>query len=149
MRMNYGVLEPQTPVPDNQWWKTGRSLGEIADRLEHALAEKEKLERRVAELLAENERLAADVRAQKLTAGGRQQAVFAARERLVKDEFERKLQALQLELNKERHRHARELKQIEMDRAGCICKSVRIDHVDSRDAFLADLPAGWKIGNAK
>jgi hypothetical protein len=179
---DYGVLEQKRSASDVHWWKTGRSLSEIAEHLECALADNQALELRVAELLEENRKLSlrcsetaseltsererskaeiSDLRSQvadglkrlqeKSIAGGRQHVQQATRERLMKEECERKVQALQLQLNKERHRHAKEIGEMEQDLASCFCKHVRIDHVERNDLLgsSAALPAGWQIRNAK
>jgi hypothetical protein len=138
------VLPQPSKSTDLDWWKTSRSLLEIAEHLERALKEKQDLERRLVEVLQENNQLnlrcaKADAeltaervrrsdevaRLQVQTAGrgeGRQQAELAAREKLIRDEFERKIQELQLELNKERHLLAKRLEKMKAEMAGCICR---------------------------
>ncbi len=154
--MNYGVIEPRRPTPDTRWGKANLSLGALAENLDRALAEKQVLERRLAEALEENRRLSAQVSdgQQKLqdkpAISGRHYAEFAARERLLKDEYERRVQALQTEFNKERHQHAKRLEQMKMDMANCICKEVRIDQPEQHDNLLvSQLPPGWKLGNSR
>jgi DNA repair exonuclease SbcCD ATPase subunit len=187
LRMNKGVEATQRPSADARWWKTGPSLAEIAEQLERALVDKQALEGRLADVFEENRRLCEnydqsisefaqeqerlkfeieDLRwqvaesrkqLQEKPGAGRQVAELAARERLLKDEYERKVQALQLELNKERHQFTKErtvytqrIEKMQLDRAACICRGVQIEHVE-RDKALASsvLPEGWKIRNSK
>jgi hypothetical protein len=146
------VLPQPSKTADVEWWKTSRSLHEIGEHLERALKEKQELERRFVQLLQENNQLSlrCDKASAELTAErvrrsdevarlqaqingqgkpplglggeGRQQAEMAAREKLIRDEFERKIQQLQLELNKERHLMAKCLEKMKAALAGCICR---------------------------
>jgi len=96
--------------------KSRRSFGDIAEYLERTLKDNEKLVRKLVELMEENDRL------KKKTLNGRDGAELAARERLLKDEFERKAHEIRLEMKKE---HRQLLKQVEMlkqDLAGCFCR---------------------------
>jgi len=134
------VLQQTSKTTDIEWWKTSRSLPEIAEHLERALKEKQELQHRYAELLQENRQLSsrcakadAELTAERLLRSeealqangrveGRQQAQLAAREKLLRDEFERKVQDLQLELNKERHLLAKRFEKMKAEAAGCICR---------------------------
>ena len=135
------VLPQPSKTADVEWWKTSRSLLEIAEHLERALKEKQDIERRLVELVQENNQLSLrcakadaeltaervrrsdEVRVQANGRGeGRQQAELAAREKLIRDEFERKIQDLQLELNKERHLLAKRLEKMKAEAASCICR---------------------------
>src|SRR5262245_49596913 len=146
------VLQQPSRTTDTEWWKTSRSLNEIGEHLERAVKEKQELERRYVELLHENNQLGlrCDKAAAELTAErvrrsddvaslqaqinaqakpqlglggeGRQQAEMAAREKLIRDEFERKIQELRLELNKERHLLAKRLEKMKAEAASCICR---------------------------
>ena len=138
--MSHVLPQPSKPT-DIAWWKTGRSLNEIAEHLERAIKEKQDIERRFAELLLENNQLNlrcakadAELTAERLRRSdearlqangrgeGRQQAELAAREKLIRDEFERKIQELKLELNKERHLMAKRLEKMKAEAASCICR---------------------------
>src|SRR5262245_40722588 len=146
------VLQQQSKTTDIEWWKTSRSMHEIGEHLEKALKEKQELERRFVQLLQENNQLSlrCDKASAELTAErirrtdevarleaqineprkpalaqggeGRQKAELAAREKLIRDEFERKIQEMQLELNKERHLLAKRLEKMKAEAASCICK---------------------------
>jgi hypothetical protein len=163
--MNHGVGEHRKSSADARWWKPGPS---IAEQLERALADKQALESRLADVLEENRRLClrydqanseAEVRKQlqDKPGAGRQVAELAARERLLKDECERKVQALQIELNKERHQlnkernqYAKHIEKMELDRASCICRSVGIQHVEQNNVRgSAVLPESWRIRDSK
>jgi hypothetical protein len=128
------AVNPQYSRSEVQWWNVPRSLGDIAEHLERTLKDRQNLERKLAELLEENTRLAsrcvqfdsALASAGKLkskTAGhGRQEAELAVRERLLKDEFERKTQELRLEMNKERRQLVESVEQLKKELAGCFCR---------------------------
>ena len=154
-----------------QWWKANRSASEIADRLARSVAGKQDVEHRLATLTVENRELKlrctaasaelAEVRL-RLTAehskfrsqraaledvnvGGRRKAESAARDRLVKDELERKIQMLQVELNKARQ-HVERLK---AKMAGCICGEIRIEHVGPTHTPNSGVPERWLIRNSR
>jgi hypothetical protein len=126
-----------------QWWNVPRSLGDIAEHLERTFKDRQNLERKLTELVEENKRLAsrcakvdaelADTSAGKLkskTAGhGRQEAELAMRERLLKDEFERKTQELRLEMNKERRQLVECVEQLKKELAGCFCRQEANDYI--------------------
>ena len=82
--------------------------------------------------LEENNRLAsrcAQVES-KVTGNGRQQAELAARERLLKDEFERKTQEIRLEMNKERRQLLEYVEKLKQDLAGCFCRQQPSERVE-------------------
>jgi hypothetical protein len=95
-----------------------RSFGDIAEYLERTFKDKQTLERRLIEVLEENKRL------KSRAIGGRHEAELALRERLLKDEFERKTQALQLEMNKERRQLVECVEKLKKELAGCFCRQV-------------------------
>jgi chromosome segregation ATPase len=92
----------------------------------------------------------------------RQQAELSAKERLIKDEQERKIQDLQLELKKERSLYEvrlqqerslneKRLQQLEARIARCICGDVQIDF-DDKQPGRSPSPQSrerWKIRNFK
>ena len=97
--------------------RLGRSFGDIAEYLERTLKEKQSLERKLAEVLEENARLKS-----RTTFKGRQDAEFAVRERFLRDEFERKVQEIRLEVKKERRQLAQHVEKLEEELAGCFCR---------------------------
>jgi seryl-tRNA synthetase len=171
------VIQSQTS-PSNDWWKTNRSLLEIVDHLERRLAEaleeNQNLQQRCATAKMEHEserrRLQSELSnlrlqanemlkrlQQKMGAGKREVAQLTAKERLVRDEQERKIQALQLELKNERSLSELRLRQVESKIANCICGDVRIDF-DGQSARNRSSSPGresregrerWAIRNAK
>jgi chromosome segregation ATPase len=183
--MNHGVGERQESSAEVRWWNSDPPLGEIAEQLKRALADRQALESRLADVSRENRRLCLrydqakseftkeqerltseieDLRWQvaegrKLlqykSGAGRQVAELAARERLLKDECERKVQALQVELNRERHQlnkernhYAKHIEKMELDRSSCICSSVR-SHVEQNNVRVsAVLPESWRTATA-
>jgi len=159
VHMNHGIGEHQESSAKVRSWKPGPSLVEIAEQLERALADKQALESRLADILEENRRLRLryEKQLQDKSGAGRQLAELAARERLLKDECERKVQALQIELNKERHhlnkertQYARHIEKMELDRASCICRSVHIQHLEQNNVRAsAVLPESWRVRDSK
>jgi hypothetical protein len=51
----------------------------------------------------------------------RVQSLLAARERLIRDEFERKYQELAVEVKQERNRHIEEVRKLKRQLSNCIC----------------------------
>ena len=164
--MTHGVGDYQKSSAGARWWKPGPPLREIAERLERAVADKQALENRLADLLEENRRLCQRYgsQLQDKSGAGRQLAELAARERLLKDECERKVRASQIELNKERHQlnkeriqlnkeriqYVQHIEKMELDRASCICRSVRIQPVEQNNVRAsAVLPESWRIRDSK
>ncbi len=96
--------------------KSRRSFGDIAEYLERTLKDKEKLERKLAELIEENDRL------RKKPSNGRNEAELAVRERLLKDEFERRTQQMRLEMKKEHRQLEQQVARLKEDLAGCLCR---------------------------
>ncbi len=160
--MNQAAIEKRNTSSEAHWWKASRSLSEIADYLEQALRDKAALQYRLVDLLEENERLhlrcsrtaepnrpvtetglAASALStgkgidEKFEVAGWQKAALAAREKLIRDEFERKTQLLQVELNRERHALAKRMEQLEQEMSGCICREFRVEPVDRPVAAVA------------
>ena len=154
-----------------RFWKDQPSASEIAERLARSHIDKQELESRLDELLHENNilRLQCTATATELedeqkrlkgeidslrgqldarqTGVGRHKAESAARERLLKDEFERKLETLQVELNRERQRSARQLEEFEARLTNCICGAVQMAPKPSSPS--SGLPKRWVIRNSK
>jgi hypothetical protein len=92
----------------------------------------------------------AEQHAQEAAGAGRREAESVARERLLRDEFERKIEALQVELNKERQRAAHQIEEMKARLAGCICGDVRIEHkVEGTQSDNSALPKRWMIRNSR
>ncbi len=53
----------------------------------------------------------------------RLQSLLAARERLIRDEFERKFQELTVEVKQERSRHTQEVQKLKTQLSNCICRA--------------------------
>jgi hypothetical protein len=161
--MSYGVtgLEPSSDI---RWWKGNRSSREIAERLARSHVDKEALEVRVAELLEENKMLKLQctavtaelaekrqrLNAEIAAAAGRGKVECVGRERLEKDDLERKIQALQMELARERQRAAKQIQEMKDKTAGCICGEIRIEHVRHEPRIpSAGAPERWIIRNSR
>ena len=55
-------------------------------------------------------------------ADARLQSLLAAKERLIRDEFERKYQELVVELKRERNRYREEVQRLKRQSSNCICR---------------------------
>jgi len=51
------------------------------------------------------------------------QSLLAAKERLMRDEFERKYQELAVEVKRERHRYTEEVQKLKRQLSTCICRT--------------------------
>ena len=169
--MSPGAPKAQRSSTDDRWWKDHRSASEMAERLARSHVDKQELEARLDELLHENnilklqcssaaveledeqKRFKAEIASLlsqlelKQTGVGRHEAESAARERLLKDDLERKIEALQVELNREKQRSARRLEEMESRLGNCICGEIRIDTAPK--ASPSPLPKRWMIRNSK
>ena len=169
--MRPAVPKVQKASTDMGWWKDHRSASEMAERLARSHVDKQELESRLDELLHENNILklqcsaaaaeledeqkrltgeADKLRAQlelKQSGVGRQEAESSARERLLKDAFERKIEDLQVALNRERQHSARQVEEMETRLGNCICGEIRVDQKSS--APSAGLSKRWVIRNSK
>ena len=81
-------------------------------------SERTRLNSEIAKLQAQLNRLSK-------TSGdeGRFQSLLAARERLIRDEFERKFQDLTVEVKRERNRYTQEVQKVKQQMATCICQA--------------------------
>ena len=52
----------------------------------------------------------------------RLQSLLAAKERLIRDEFERKYQDLAVEVKRERNRYTKEVQKLKKQLSNCICR---------------------------
>lgn len=136
-------------------------------RLVEILQENKTLHRRCAEAKAqhagERSRLEAEIANLQLQAnemlrrleekaktGRWTEAEQPAKERLLNDELERKIQALQLELKNERIQHAKRVEQMEAQLARCICGDVKIDYAEpSSSSNSQQTRERWKIRNSR
>src|SRR5262245_22332391 len=155
--MSDRMTQSRRSDPDIGWWKRSRSAAEIGEHLARFLGDKQDLEDRVAELLEENKELKLhcpgpsgelgdEWRSSKAEIGGLKCRSAGGLERLLgksgngaskdaegtegvmlKDELEKKAQALQVELDKERQLCVKLKEKI----AGCICGGIRADNAPS------------------
>jgi len=173
------ALQSQNSPSDN-WWKSRtlleiadhleRTFEErqvLERRLAEVLEENKILQQRCVQANAEHVRqcngLQAEIanlrlqasemltRLEKIAAVERRQdAESSAKERLIRDEQERKIQALQLELKNERNLNEKRLEQMKERLANCICGDVRIEY-DGQPARKrsSEGKERWAIRNAK
>jgi chromosome segregation ATPase len=112
-----------------EWWRTSRSLEQIAEHVAQVLRDREEIEQRLNEVLQENARLLsscekanADLATErKRQSGYLQQATVATKERLMKDELVRTVQELQVELKRERQRLGKEIEDLKSSLSTCLC----------------------------
>jgi hypothetical protein len=111
------------------WWYTRRSLQEIAEHLESIVTEKQDIERRLKEVLDEKNalridtiRLKSEIETVQGQLQGGQRAELAAKEKLIKDDFERRVQALKTDFQKERHQLLLVVQKMKKELSGCICR---------------------------
>ena len=153
--MSQIASQTQRSSSDIRWWKDHRSTSEMAEYLAQSHVDKQALECQLAELQDENRLLKSEladaVEKQKGSMGaGRREAESAARERLLKDEFERKVESLQVELNRIRQRALKQAEEMQAKMAGCICGEIRIEHkADQQHSESSGLPKRWVIRNSK
>jgi DNA repair exonuclease SbcCD ATPase subunit len=119
--------------------KTRPSLGDLAEQFEAAVSEKRSLETRLTqaagEFDGERSRLHSEIAVlreqleqlqkpkQSETAEGTQESISSAKERLIRDEMERKFQALIIETRRERNRFAEQVAKMKTKLSKCICQS--------------------------
>jgi hypothetical protein len=145
-----------------EWWRTSHSIVEIAEEMERVLNERSVYERLFKEASIANEELTlrleeSDRRLQSADRGqGQRTAELAVKEKLIRDEFERKVQALQLEFKQTRfqleqqikHERGRFTQQIETLQkqvvrlkslqSACICRTQIGDRIRVKDEPLKD-----------
>jgi hypothetical protein len=173
--MGYDVTETQGPV-GVRW--TQRAPTEIEVHLANSITEKETLQQRLAELVKENSllkvrcsiitrelakerqhfqgeiealnsKVTAAENAFNKTGNGRLIAESAARERLMKDEFERTVQSLRVDLKMERQRHATQLKAMKDRAENCICGEFRAEKSLQKSTLPPGLLGRWAAHREK
>ena len=60
----------------------------------------------------------------------RLQSLLAAKERLIRDEFERKYQELAVEVKRQRNRYTEEVQELKRQLSNCICRRARLGLAD-------------------
>jgi hypothetical protein len=94
--MRVGMRDPL------QVWRTCRSIPEVVYCIELTIKEKEQLEIQLAEVMGQLTKLQDQLQAPRIS--GQMEAALAVKEKFMRDELERRIQSLQLEWKKERHR---------------------------------------------
>jgi len=98
-----------------------QSLSDIAAYLEHVLEENTKLERLLKEAI--RERITLHLQYAEANAGlEKKQTEYSAREKLARDDYERRIQEVQTEFRRERHQLQQLVRSLKTDLDGCICK---------------------------
>jgi hypothetical protein len=110
-----------------------RRQDDIERHLKEALQERDQLKARCAAATAELASVRLHLKSEifelqrhltesSKTVSSRQQAEFAAREKLIRDECERKLQAVQISVKQERRQLQARLDRMKEELSGCICR---------------------------
>ena len=99
---------------------------DLTSRLSKALDENAALNRLYsrtrAESAAERIRLNSEIANLRSQVTGRVQSILAVKEKLMREEFERKFQELTLEVKQERHRYKNAIEEMKRQIAKCICQ---------------------------
>jgi hypothetical protein len=90
------------------------SLNDFVDEFECMTKERSELTLRLSQVLDENQSLRAQL-------SSRMESLLAARERLIREEFERKYQDLLVEVRRERTRHGQLVEKMKKQISSCIC----------------------------
>ena len=100
---------------------------DLTSRLSKALDENAALNRlysrTCAESAAERIRLNSEIANLRSQLSGRLQSILAIKEKLMREEFERKFQELTLEIRRERHRYKNAIEEMKKQVASCICQA--------------------------
>ena len=133
-------LEPVTPAKDDTGL-AGLSLSYLAEQFGCLLNEKRDLTSQLSKALDENAalnrlyeqtcaefdseriRLNSEIANLRSQLTGRLQSILAIKEKLMREEFERKFQDLTLEVRRERQRYKNAIEEVRKQTAGCICRA--------------------------
>src|SRR5499433_2751671 len=133
-------LEPATTTKDDTG-RAGLSLNYLAEQFGCLLNEKRDLtsqlskavdenaalnrfhEQTCAEFDSERIRLNSEIANLRSQLTGRLQSILAIKEKLMREEFERKFQDLTLEVRQERHRYRNAIEEMKKQVASCICRA--------------------------
>src|SRR5262245_10276213 len=100
---------------------------DLSSQLSKALDENATLNRlyteTCAELDGERIRLNSEIANLRSQLSGRLQSILAIKEKLMREEFERKFQELTLEIRRERHRYKNAIEEMKKQVASCICQA--------------------------
>ena len=117
-----------------------KELSDLSEKLECSLNEKRDLTSRLSKALDENAalnrlysrtraesaaeriRLNSEIANLRSQVTGRVQSILAVKEKLMREEFERKFQELTLEVKQERHRYKNAIEEMKRQIAKCICQ---------------------------
>jgi hypothetical protein len=99
---------------------------DLSQRLSQSLGERAEMEKLYAssttELVAERDRLKTEITELQARPNGRLNSLGPAREKLMRDEFERRLQELTLQVKRERHKYTELLEKVKRQLSKCICQ---------------------------
>ena len=75
------------------------------------------------EVINENDRLNLEIVGLRSQLSGRLDSLLAAKEKLMRDEFDRKFQELQVEVKRERNKYAELMREVKKQLSSCICRA--------------------------
>jgi hypothetical protein len=135
------AANPERATPKDGGELPALSLGYFAEEFARLLNEKHDLTSQLSTALDENAalnrlykqtcaefdgerlRLNAEIENLRSQLTGRVQSILAIKEKLMRDEFERKFQELTLEVRRERQRYRDAIEEMKNQVAGCICRA--------------------------
>ena len=94
------------------------SLNEFLEQFESMASQKREMDVQLKQALEEIENLKAQL-------GSRSDSLLETKERLIRQEFERKYQDLLVEVRKERTLHGKQIKDLKEQLSACICHRVK------------------------
>src|SRR5262245_4406135 len=94
---------------------------DLREQFESLLNEKRDVTSQLGKVLDENAALNLEIAKLRSQLASRLPSVLAAKEKLMKEEFDRKLQELTLEVRQERYRYRNAIGEVQKQIASCIC----------------------------
>ena len=85
------------------------SLSEFAEQFEEVINENDRLNSEIVDLRAQ--------------LNGRLQSLLAVKEKLIRDEFDRKFRDLQVDVKRERSKYAELIQEVKKQLSSCICRA--------------------------
>jgi uncharacterized membrane-anchored protein YjiN (DUF445 family) len=125
-----GMMSRADVLSVNRVGRPSPSLSEFVDQFESAMKEKRDLtlllnkalsEKAILNQMYETARIEIeDLRAQ---LNGRSDPLLSVREKLIREEFDRKFQELTLEVRRERNRYGERVRELKKQLSSCICRA--------------------------
>jgi chromosome segregation ATPase len=107
-----------------------RENHDLASQLNQATREKATLcqlyEQSRTEYESERDRLNAEIETLRSQINGRVQHLLSTKERLMREEYERKFQDMMVSVRQERHKYTTHVEKLKTELSSCICQTVRL-----------------------